>query len=68
MPGRDTLIAASVFFDVSLDWLASGIGDPRTARASDENEALLLFAYRQLPPDEREAYLHLMLKASKRDA
>ncbi|MBL7233356.1 MULTISPECIES: helix-turn-helix domain-containing protein [Komagataeibacter] len=68
MPGRQTLMAASTFFGVSLDWLANGTGDPRPAEATNEKEALLLFAYRNLPEDEAEAYLHLMLKRSKRDS
>lgn len=68
MPGRQTLMAASTFFGVSLDWLAHGIGDPRPAGATNEKEALLLFAYRNLPEDEAEAYLHLMLKRSRKDS
>jgi transcriptional regulator with XRE-family HTH domain len=66
-PGRDLLVALAAHFEVSLDWLAEGKGDPRPARALNEREALLLFAYRQMPADEAEAHLNLMLKRVKRD-
>lgn len=66
-PGRDLLMKMAAYFEVSLDWLAEGRGDPRPAKAMNEKEALLLFAYRQMPADEAEAHLNLMLKRVKRD-
>jgi len=64
VPGRDTLMALAQFFDVSLDWLASGQGDrtPGAAQAQNAREALFLSAIRQLPEDEAEAHLQLLLK------
>ena len=68
MPGRETLIAVSTFFEVSLDWLAHGSGSAQPAHAQSEREALLLFAFRQLPENEADMFLHLMLKNSKKDS
>ncbi|MFT8785433.1 helix-turn-helix domain-containing protein [Gluconobacter oxydans] len=68
MPGRETLIAASTFFEVSLDWLANGSGDQRPAQALTEKEALLLFTFRRMPSDDADAFLHLMLKNTEKDA
>lgn len=62
LPGREILAAIATRFRVSLDWLASGTGDMRPAQATTEKEALLLFAYRQLPPEEAELHLSLMLR------
>lgn len=61
-PGRVTLMAMATYFDVSLDWLAEGRGDKRPAKATSDQEAILLYAFRQLPPDEAEAHLNLILK------
>jgi transcriptional regulator with XRE-family HTH domain len=66
-PGRDTLMAIATHFDVSLDWLAKGIGDQRPARALNEAEALLLHAFRRLPAPEAELHLQLMLKRVRKD-
>ena len=60
-PGRDLLVAIANFFDVSLDWLTSGVGSVQRATAANADEALLLFAYRQLPEPERKAHLNLLL-------
>ncbi|MBS1068823.1 helix-turn-helix domain-containing protein [Gluconobacter cerinus] len=66
-PGRDLLIRMSHEFNVSLDWLTSGSGDAVPARAINEQEALLLIAFRSLPPDEAETHLKLMLQRSNKD-
>lgn len=69
LPGRETIVAIANVFNVSLDWLAEGKGDPRPAQATSEEEALLLFAFRQLPANEREAHLRLLLaRVRKHDA
>lgn len=61
-PGREIILAAAAHFGVSLDWLAEGKGDPRPARATNEQEAMLLFAFRNMPEDERTLHLNLMMK------
>ena len=62
LPGRDVMAAFATYFDVSLDWLARGSGDMRPTKPVNEREAALLFAFRQLPEDEAELHLNLMLK------
>ena len=64
-PGRDLLMAIATHFDVSLDWLARGKGDMRPARAMNDKEALLLYAFRHMPEDEAEAHLEHMLKRAR---
>lgn len=66
LPGRETLIAVANTFGVSLDWLAEGHGDPRPAKAMDENEALLLFAWRQLTPEASRHFLAFLLSQIKK--
>jgi len=66
-PGRDLLIRMSQEFNVSLDWLTSGTEDAVPARAVNEQEALLLMAFRSLPPDEAETHLKLMLQRANKD-
>ena len=61
LPGREMLNAVAAYFNVSLDWLARG-GDMRSDTALNEREALLLRAFRQLPKDEADAHLELVLK------
>jgi len=68
LPGRELLVALANYFEVSLDWLAEGRGEPSPARALNEKEALLLFAFRHLPEEEADAHLNLMLKRTKRDS
>lgn len=65
LPGRDLLMAIAERFDVSLDWLSRGQGDMRPAKAMNEKEALLLYAYRHMPEDEAEAHLEHMLKRAR---
>ena len=50
------------FLNISLDWLARGHGDMRASEPLSEREAMLLFAFRQLPQDEADLHLNLMLK------
>ena len=61
VPGRQTLVALANYFQVSLDWLTEGIGDGRPARALNDAEAVLLFAFRKLPAAEAQAHLQLLL-------
>lgn len=58
-----TVVAIAAYFEASLDWLASGIGEIRAgaSRASTQDEALLLYAFRELPSDEAGAILKLIL-------
>ena len=55
-------MAMATYFNVSLDWLAKGKGDKRPASATNDQEAILLYAFRQMPAEEGEALLNLMLK------
>ena len=69
-PGREVLMSAAAYFDVSLDWLANGHGAPEkgSARASTKEEALLLYAFRELPAGEAEPLLQfLVTRVSKRN-
>lgn len=65
LPGRELMMAIAVHFDVSLDWLSRGQGDMRPAKAMNEKEALLLYAYRHMAKDEAEAHLEYMLKRAR---
>ena len=65
IPGRELMMAIAAHFDVSLDWLSRGYGDMRPAKAMNEKEALLLYAYRHMDPDEAEAHLEHMLKRAR---
>ena len=65
LPGRELLLKIANEFKVSLDWLSRGYGDMRPATAMNEREALLLYAYRHMPPDEAEAHLEYMLKRAQ---
>lgn len=65
LPGRELLLAIAQEFGVSLDWLAAGHGNMQPAQALNENEALLLYAYRSMPTDEAETHLKLMLQRAK---
>jgi len=62
-PGRETLVALAAYYDVSLDWLTTGEGEiaPASAKAANSEEALLLYAYRELPEDEAASILKLLL-------
>jgi transcriptional regulator with XRE-family HTH domain len=66
-PGREVLMALASFYDVSLDWLASGqgLGDSGKAAASTPDEALLLYAFRALPEQEAKPLLQMLLKRVK---
>ncbi|WP_250698170.1 helix-turn-helix domain-containing protein [Acetobacter pasteurianus] len=63
LPGRELLMAAAEFYGVSLDWLTSGDkpSDYRKAVAENENEALLLYAFRKLPEKEASPLLTMLL-------
>ena len=64
VPGRGTLVALAQYYNVSLDWLAGGQGalKPGAASAQNDDEALWLYAFRELPPDEARLHLQLLLK------
>ncbi len=61
LPGRALLAAIATQFDVSLDWLSCGEGDPRAACAMTEAEAAWLHAYRCLPKPEAAHLLNYVL-------
>jgi len=63
-PGRETLMAFATFYGVSLDWLTSGAHEYAPASAQDEREAILLKAFRSVPPDEGDLIIQLLLKRS----
>ncbi len=68
VPGRDTLMKLAEFYGVSIDWLAAGSGLPlekEAARARNEEEALLLWAFRTVPTDEASAHLNLLVSRAK---
>lgn len=67
LPGRELLMAAAVFYGVSLDWLTSGDkpSNARTAVAETESEALLLYAFRSLPKEEADPLLAMLLNRVK---
>ena len=66
-PGRELLLALATQFSVSLDWLSGGPGDDRPAKATNEREAMMLFAFRKLPEEEAGALLNLLLKRVRQD-
>ncbi len=63
LAGRGALEKLAKFYDVSLDWLSGGAGpiNVKDAMARNEREALFLTAIRQLPEDEAEAHLRLLM-------
>ncbi|CAK7193119.1 HTH-type transcriptional regulator Xre [Commensalibacter sp. Nvir] len=63
-PGRETLMATANFFNVTLDWLTEDQNKEMPARALNDQEALLLYAYRNMEPTKAELFLKLMLDAS----
>ncbi len=67
VPGRDTLVALAKFYDVSLEWLANGVGPQQAgaAAARTEEEALLLYAFRALPEAEAKPLLQYLVTRVK---
>jgi len=61
------MVALAGFYKVALDWLASGEGPMHVGKATaeSEDEALLLFAFRQLPEEEARAHLALLMSRVK---
>lgn len=61
--GRQTFVALADFYAVSLDWLVSPDGhmEDGAGRVANNNEALLLQAFRRLPSDEADVLLKLIL-------
>ena len=66
-PGRKVLKLLSEYYDVSLDWLASGTGPMRAgaAAALNEQEAMLLGAYREMPRQQADLLLQMALSCAK---
>lgn len=67
IPGREFLVKMSKEFNVSLDWLTSDQDSKKIAAATNENEALMLYAFRNIPQDEAEIYLQLLLKQAEKN-
>lgn len=66
-PGRALLMKLAEFYEVNLDWLATGHGEMHAgaAGAKDEDEALLLYAWRSLPKQEAKPLLEMLLSRVK---
>lgn len=66
-PGREVLNSLASFYQVSLDWLTTGHGSmqPAAAAAENEDEALLLYAFRALPKEEAKPLLQMLLSRVK---
>lgn len=66
-PGRALLMALAAFYEVNLDWLATGQGEmaPGSAQARNQKEALLLYAFRALPEQEANPLLDMLLSRVK---
>lgn len=63
--GKENAIIAANYFNVSLDWL---IGDQESEIISlNEQEKLLLYAYRHMEPEKAEMFLQLMLGFCERN-
>ncbi|CAK7192535.1 hypothetical protein COMNV_00736 [Commensalibacter sp. Nvir] len=65
-PGRELLIKMSKEFNVSLDWLTSDQYSQNPASAQNNDEAILLYAFRNLPDDEAKALLEFVSLRSKK--
>lgn len=62
-PGRDLLIKIAKEFNVSLDWLITDTDDTPTPKNDDE--ALLLYAFRNMEKDKAKMFLKLMTDAAQ---
>ena len=60
-------MALATFYDVSLEWLAKGVGQEQagSAAAQTEDEALLLYAFRSLPEAEAKPLLQYLVTRVK---
>ncbi len=67
IPGRELLIKMSKELNVSLDWLTSEQDHKELAKAQNEDEAMLLYAYRNLPEDEAQTILKLLLQRTQKE-
>lgn len=65
-PSRELLIKMSKEFNVSLDWLTSDQNKQESSSAKNEDEALLLYAFRNMPEDEAKTHLQLMLQRAEK--
>ena len=59
--GRGTLMALAKLYGASLDEIASRLGEVGALKAQNELEATLLLIARELPADETEAWVRLMM-------
>lgn len=60
-PGRELLLAIAQFFDVSIDWLANGKGEPKVMAALTPKEILLLESFRKIPQEESDLHLQFII-------
>ena len=58
------MVALADYYGVALEWLTSGEGE-RDPPPLSANEVKLLRAYRQLPQDEADAHLELLLRRAE---
>ena len=59
--GRETLMAFAELFGTSLDFIASRMGETGASAAKNELEAAVLLITRELPHEEVEAWVSLMM-------
>jgi transcriptional regulator with XRE-family HTH domain len=65
-PGRELLEALASHFEVSLDWITHGEGGPQPARATTQEEALMLSLFREASDGSRQAVVTLLKAAGRK--
>jgi transcriptional regulator with XRE-family HTH domain len=56
-PGRELLVALTSYYGVSLDWLTTGLGDPKGGYSPREDE--LIINFRTLNAEEQDIVFRL---------
>ncbi|AQS92095.1 transcriptional regulator [Gluconobacter albidus] len=63
-PGRELLLKIAQEYNLTFDWLISGVGNRSPLYPLTDQEIQLLQAFRSLPSEEAETHLKLMLQRS----
>ncbi|MFT8479624.1 MAG: helix-turn-helix transcriptional regulator [Gluconobacter oxydans] len=63
-PGRELLLKIAQEYNLTFDWLLSGVGNRTPLYPLNDQEIQLLQAFRALPREEAETHLKLMLQRS----